>query len=463
MTSDEQAKSISIEQMFDAHKQLFPNRFEFLVLFNLYVNYHSGEIRYAEIKQAIIDTSRLPLLSYNKERQVETAFKSLFRSFIERIPDKPNTFALTLHAVKIVDIAVQRINSPYLAFPLKDTFETYFTLPENVTDDIKNLKSWHKLGFQNNARQIVSDHLEALKLSVDDSIKALNQILEADNLSALQMLEQFSGKFRILGDKASQIAEAINMKVSVHYRLRDIVDSYDTRVPSNPSVKSSDNTDFEVLKEHRQQAVEIRKDVSSFFEKVDQQLALINTKMAFASFKIAELQESLRVQSLYKIKLKKMLAYLLENSKPDPRHWVKLPDKFPAKDLVMQKFRFRALHYYDEGFLKKTKPFEPEKDETYEAIQRQELEAELAKQFVIQERYEAIKSDLRTSDNLNLSRRLLDIISEDGLEVGVHTAYESIRNLADEKLDIEEELQSDNNNKLHVWKVIIQSTPDSNS
>lgn len=383
MISKEQAQSISIEQLFDAHAQLFPNRFEFLVLFNLYINYHSGYIQYSEIKQAIIDTSRLPLLSYNKERQVETVFKSLFRSFIERIADKPNTFALTLHAVRILDIAVQRINSPYLAFPLKDTFETYFTLPDNTVDDIKNLQSWHKLGFQNNARQIVSDHLEALKLSVDDSIKVLNQILEADSLSALQMLEQFSDKFRILGDKASQIAEAINMKVSVHYRLRDIVDSYNTRATSNPS----ENTDFAILKEHRKQAVEIRKDVTSFFEKVDQQLALINTKMAFASFKIAELQESLRVQSLYKIKLKKMLAYLLENSKPDPRHWVKLPDKFPAKDLVMQKFRFRALHYYDKGFLKKAKSFEQERDETYEAIQRQELEAELTKQFVIQERY----------------------------------------------------------------------------
>lgn len=457
MRDDEKHRAINPERIYHAYGELFPSEFEFLVLFNLYVNYPASEIQYAEIKQAIIDTSRLPFITTGGERQIERTFKGLLRVFIERVPSKSNRFILTPHAEKVVEIATQRINNPYLKFPLKDTFETYFTLPENADKDIKLLQSWFKFGFQNNARQVVIGHLDSLRISVDDAVKALNQILEADNLSAMQSLEQFSKNFQTLGDKARQITEAVKMKVDVHYRLRDIVEAF-----AKPA-QGSTITDNEPSSNIRHTALQIKEEVNNFFDKVDKQMDVINMKMTFASSKITELQESLRTQSQYKISLKKMLVYLLENSQSDPQQWIRLPEKFPVKGLVMEKFRFRSLRYYDMGFLKRTKPLEQETDKAYEESQRGLFEQELLKQALIQKYCEQIQAELLISKKIDLDKKLFEIMrQDDGVEIGIQTGYEFIRNLSrDSYIEIEEELKSNDNNTIHLWKTTIQHNPNS--
>ncbi len=460
MDHNTQEKTITPEQIFHAYGALFPSEFEFLVLYHLYSNYPSAEMQYAEIKQAIADTSRLPFMNTGKERQVERTFKGLLRTFIERVPSKFTRFILTPHAEKIVEIAIQRIHNPYLQFPLKDTFETYFTLPENAAQDINALNSWFKFGFQNNARQVVLGHLDSLKIAVDDAVKALNQVLEADNLSAMQMLEQFSGNFQILGDKARQITEAIKMKVAVHYELRDIVDSFSDHASSG----DIGETDHGAFQKKRQTAFQIKEEVQIFFDKVDQQLDVINMKMAFASTKIAELQESLRRQSGYKISLKKMLLYLLEHSKTDQKG-IQLPVKFPARGLVLQKFRFRSIRYYDMGFLKKAKPFEQRADAIYEASQRQQFEQELHKQALIQQYCEEVQQELSVAKHIDLNKKLFEIMQQDdGVELGIQTGYEFIRNLpSGNHIQIEEALISNPTNDIHLWKTTIHNSPDSHS
>jgi hypothetical protein len=451
---------INLESIYYAYKELFPNEFEFLVLYHLYSNYHSSEMQYVEIKQAIADTSRLPYINTGKERQVERTFKSLLRTFIERAPSKFTRFILTPHAEKIVEIATQRIRNPYLKFPLKDTFETYFSLPENAIHDINELERWFKFGFQNNARQAVLGHLDSLKISVDDSVKALNKILEADNISAMQMLEQFSQNFQILGDKARQITEAIKMKVDVHYRLRDLVASFSY----NPLAATNKESDYGIWQYNLQTAFRIKEEVEIFFEKVDIQLDVINMKMAFAGAKIAELQESLRTKSRYKISLKKLLLYLLENSKMDIKG-IHLPKKFPAKGLVLQKFRFRGIRYYDMGFLRRAKPFEQETDAAYEESQRNQFEQELQKQVLIQQHCDDISNALSVDKYIDLNKKLFEIMQlEDGLELGIQTSYEFIRNLPSEyHIQIEEKLTNNQSNDIHLWKTTIHSNRDSNS
>lgn len=460
MDKNTQEKAITPEQIYLTYGELFPSEFEFLVLYHLYVNYPTSEMLYAEIKQAITDTSRLPYITTGKERQVERTFKSLLRTFIERVPSKFTHFILTPHAEKIVEIATQRINNPYLKFPLRDTFETYFTFPENAAQDINALKSWFKFGFQNNARQVVLGHLDGLKISVDDAVKALNQVLEADNLSAMQMLEQFSHNFQTLGDKARQITEAIKMKVDVHYRLRDLVDGFS----DNSSAATNNESDYGIWQHNRQTAFRIKEEVEIFFEKVDTQLDVINMKMAFAGAKISELQESLRTQSRYKISLKKLLLYLLENSKTDIKG-IHLPEKFPIRGLVLQKFRFRSIRYYDMGFLRKAKPFEQSTDAVYEENQRIQFEQELQKQVLIQQHCEQIRQALTIAKHIDLDKKLFDIMQQDdGLELGIQTGYEFIRNLSSENhIQIEEKLTSNQSNDIHLWKTTIHSNRDSNS
>lgn len=454
---------IDPERIFYAYGELFPNEFEFLVLYHLFRNYPSSEMQYAEIKQAIVDTSRLPFLFNGKDKQVEKVIKNLMRAFIERVPGRFNQFMLTQHAERVVEIVTQRINNPYLKYPLKDTFETYFKLPDNATEDIAHLKSWFRFGFQNNARQVVLGHLEGLKLAVDDAIKALNQVLEANDLTAMQMLERFSQHFQVLGDKARQIAEAISMKDNVYYQLRDVVAAFFDRLEEVQTVTSAnDGETYQTLRQHFLEATKIKEEVYSFFEKVDKQLDLINMKMAFAGSKITELQESLRAQSHYKISLKKMLVYLLQNSKFDPQQWVRLPEGFPVKDMVQQKFRFKTLRYYDMGFLKRSKPFEQQEDLEYEAEQRAHIELELARQARIQKYCEQAQNDLVETGKLDLGKRIFEIIKEENDdEIGIQTSYEFIRNIPEGyQLSIEDELESDATNTIHIWKTTLQSSQD---
>lgn len=454
----EQNKPISIEQIHWAYSELYPTEFEFLVLYTLYVNYPSSEIQHAEIKQAIVDTSRLPFINTGKDPQIERIFKGLLRSFIERVPSKFNRFILTPHTERILGIAIQRINNPYLKFPLKDTFEKYFALPEGDMQDINELEGWFRLGFQNTAQQVVIGHLEGLKLSVDDAVKALNQILEADDLSAIQMLEQFSENFQTLGDKARQITEAIKMKVDVHYRLRDVVDKFAVR----PAVQENGEVDYEAWQTKRRKALQIKEEVNAFFEKVDKQLDVINAKMAFASSKIAVLQDSFRTQSHYRINLKKMLVYLLENSRAQAPNGIKLPDSFPVRELVQEKFRFMSIRYYDVGFLKRATPFNQSEDTAYEESQRMQFEQELAKQAAIQKHCERIHAELSLSKRIELAEKLFEIMRDDkSIEIGIQTGYEFIRNLPpNSSIEINEELQS-HDNDIHLWKTTIHHQRDS--
>jgi hypothetical protein len=440
-------KPISPERIFHAYGELFPSEFEFLVLYNLYINYSNSEIQYPDIKQAIVDTSRLPFISTGNDRQIERTFKGLLRTFIERAPSKSNSFILTPHAEKVIEIVTHRIHNPYLRFPLKETFETYFTLPESL-NEINALQSWYKFGFLNNARQVVTSHLDGLKISVDEAIKEINKVLEADNLTAIQMLEEFSKNFQILGDKARQITEAIKMKVEVHYSLRDIVDSFFATNPASGQI-----------------GTQIKKDVFNFFEKIDKQLDIINMKMAYSSTKIAELHESLRVQSRYKINLKKMLAYLLENSRPEPQSWIELPEAFPPKGLVQERFRLRALRYYDTGFLKRTVPFEQKRDSDYEEKQRILFEQELKKQITAKKYYELLRKKLYDIGKIELSSELLEIIQEtEDLEIGILIGYDIVENQgSNEVITIKEQLKSNSENKFHLWTMDIHLKQDLNS
>lgn len=460
-------ESINSEKIFQVYKDLFPDELEFLIIYTLYINKSatSEDFEYAEIKYAIIDSSKLSFLTTGKQIQVERVFKNLLGTFIERVPGNFNRFVLTPHAERLIEIVVHRINNPYLKFPLKETFETYFQLPDNAKEDISLLQRWFKFGFQNTARQVVIGHLEGLKLSVDQAIKDLNLVLETDDLTAIQMLEKFSVNFRTLGDKARQINEAIRMKDEVYYTLRDVVDSFILEADAyNHPITDEEHLHYKELEQKKEVATAIKEEVYTFFDKVDKQLDLINSRLAFASFKITELQESLRAQSHYKMSLKKMLIFLLENSTSDINGLI-LPAQFPRKDVLQQKFRFRSLRYWDMGFLRKGQPFEQSSDEGYEEEERGRFEVELAKQELIQNLCEKALKDLSETKEFDLSARLFQIMEQEkSVEVVVQTGYEFMRSISNEtEIHIEEKIQSDTNNNIQTWKVTLQNNTNSNS
>jgi len=454
---------VDFQKIFNVYQELFPNDVEFIVLYSLFKVFGSTEIEYIEIKFTITNASKLSFLNNGREVQVERIFKNLLGTFIERIPGKFNRFVLTPHSEKIIEIVLNRIHNPYLQFPLKDTFETYFKLPENAADHISELQRWFKLGFENTARQVVIGHLEGLKFSVDEAIKELNKVLEADDLSAIKMLERFSANFSVLGDKARQISEAIRMKVDVYYSLRNISDAYGSKVSQilhlNTEQEIEEN---KIAKINRDIATGIKEEVYLFFEKVDKQLDFINSKMTFAGLKIAELHDSLKAQSHYKISLKKLLLFLLNNSSTDRQNNITLPDNFPKKSIINEKFRFVSLRYWDMGFLKKGTPIEQKLDGEYETIQRKKFELELAKQELVQKLCEQALADLSLNKKIDLSSRLFDIMEkEHGLDVAVQTGFDFIRSLGSEnEISIKEELQTNKEKSIYLWKVLIQSNRD---
>jgi len=442
--------AVSICHTFD---DLFPTQFEFMVIYHLHCMDRVEGFQYNEIKLAIRETAKLPFWGDAKEPQVEKTLKNLLRSFLERPPDKVGFYLLTPHAVKIIEIVLHRIDNPYLRFPLKKTFEDYFALPEDAGCDIAHLEKWYRLGFQDNAQKVVLSHLEGLKLAVEDAIKDLNLVLEADHLSAIQMLERFTNHFLNLSMQARQITEAIKMKTDTYYRLRDIADAFHQKISFGTNEQSITQDDWNKVEL-------IKGNVNAFFERVDQQLDLINTKMAFASTKITELQESFKAQSHFKMKLKKTLAWLLENSKPDLKGWVRLPAQFPAKERVFQRFQFHTLRYYDLGFLKKALPVDIVLDDAYEIAQRDAFEQELKEQIMIQHQVESWQQKLTVDGLVNVSEEMLLLMEKmpDSISLSVQAGYELIRNLGDNvTLSIQNELHSNHTKTLHLWKTTVQN------
>lgn len=434
--------------------ELFPTPFEFMVLYHLYSTDRATGFEYNDIRQAIRETARMPFGGGDgKEPQVEKNLKSLLRSFLERQPGKAGVYLLTPHAEKIIEIVLHRIDNPYLKFPLQKTFEDYFKWTEDTGSNLAELEKWYRLGFQDNARKVVLSHLEGLKQSVEDAIKDLNQVLETDHLSALQMLERFTTKFQFLSMQARQISAAISMKTDVHYQLRHMADNFRQEPFVSEHTSALTNTAWKT-------ASRIKEEVYAFFERVDLQLGLINKKMAFASYKISELQESLKAQSQFKLKLKKTLAWLLEHSKADVKGWVQLPTQFPKKAHVYQKFQFNTLRYYDLGFLKNASAIDPGLDADYEATHRNAFEQELKDQLFIQQQVETWQQQLQTDQQLLLSEEMLSLAATlpNGVYLSVQAGYELIRNVDKRAvLSIKHTLQSDPSNTFHLWKTTIRN------
>jgi len=50
---------------------------------------------------------------------------------------------------------------------------------------------------------------------------------------------------------------------------------------------------------------------------------------------------------------------------------------------------------------------------------------------------------------------------ENGIEIGIQTGYEVIRNTSSSNnIEIKEELQSNSNNSIHLWKTTITNNKD---
>lgn len=458
----------SVEKFHDVYTELFPESLEAMVLYCLYQEIKdstSKEFDFSVIKSAIHEVENLEFIKRSRNIQNERLFKKLLNGFVERVTGQSHKFYLTTHAERVIEIVLQRIDNPYLKFPLKDTFESFFSLPENLDNDIDKLERWHRLNFINTSQQVVLSHLEALKMGVDYAVAELNKVLDTDALTAMQMLEHFSLNFQTLGDKARQVGEAIVMKDRVYYRLKSTVNVYMERSEglTNESLRDS-QYNYEQLDAEYKRARHIREDISSFFTRIDNQLTIINKRIAFASNKITELQESLSAKSHYKVSIKKILIYLLNNS-----NWGKpsalLPDNFPAKYTVRDQFRFYALRQWDLGFLKKGIPFRHTIDPAYELEQRNRFERELKQQQKIRDYTNVILEQVNKENRVDLSNQLMEIADQNAsAEMAVLSGHEVIRQInSHTKINVERRLISDATNTFHLWKISLQNKHSSNS
>jgi hypothetical protein len=152
------------ERVLEVFYEIFPSEIEALVIYDLFLakdnSRSSEEFDFNQIKQSIINVSKLPTLNTGRNIQVERIFKRLIGVFIERVPGNFTKFALTPHSEKLIELILNKIDNPYLKFPLKDSFEAYFKFPPEAENDPLVLLRWFKLGFQNTARQVVISHLE---------------------------------------------------------------------------------------------------------------------------------------------------------------------------------------------------------------------------------------------------------------------------------------------------------------
>ena len=117
------------------------------------------------------------------------------------------------------------------------------------------------------------------------------------------------------------------------------------------------------------------------------------------------------------------------------------------------------------GYFKKANPVEQSTDCGYEESQRNLFEQELHRQALIQQHCGQVQHELSIAGKIDLHKVLFEIMQQEGgMEIGIQTGYEFIRNLSPEsRIQIEEKLISNESKGIHLWKTTIHNSTDLNS
>lgn len=418
-------------QIAEAYVQLVPPIDEGLLIFKLHEKIKNGAIDAnfsAQDIQRILEEMHRDAMGSGSIPNRERILKNLLAYFIERPAELKSRYTLTDYARKFILLVEHKIHYPFRKFPLRESFKKYADFSADEINHINQFESWFNQGFQATTRENILDHLEELKMQVQQSVQSLNKLLYSGEETAQKIVADFSEIFIDLGDKADEIRDTLRLGNTLQQQIDLVVSKFYDIITALPHPVSPEET--ALFNEHQygySRAAEIRQEILEFFEVIDSKLAQLRERIGFATTKLNELQHLFRYRSQYKVNLKRLLEYALSEASIEKGMLV-LPADFPVKGIVEERFKLTVMPDLEREGYDQNLVIDIPLDTAYHQSEQKQVEHELARQERIAILVGHYLEKLKDQRKLDFTDEFYAIIDrEEDEEIALQVGYELLQ------------------------------------
>jgi len=415
-----------------------------LILVSLYRKIQNNEIDEAftqkDFEQAIDEVSQA--LSREKQIQVENISKKLSQYFYTTLK-KGNEYRyqLTVFATDLVRIMLQEIQPEFESIELIHTFKRTLQLVDEDLKSIQAFEYWYQNHYQPSRRVILS-HTENLQRLVDDRTMALRQLMKNNIENTKGLITSFIEIFEELGRQSEGLTQTLTFKQNI----------FDT-------IKSAEQS-FLNKKDSWDKYMRIRGEVERFFENIDNRMLSINDRIQQSVSRLKTLYDTLQYKQLYKLKMEKLLFFMLRNTTLDHDGNLKFPEPIQAKRVPYHRSRLPQIPRLDFMNVEPAEVPDFVIDQAYLKLKEDQNYNLLARQESISKWLESMNTDLVAGKAIQFDEWFKDIYSkEKNLEVPIDVCFGLIQRYSKNK---EIEFVIDKSKPFHpkedlaLWKLKIQ-------
>lgn len=391
--------------------------------------------------------------------QTDRIIKTLNHFFIKNVPDQFGKYYLSDYARRVVKLIQNKLENPYRNYPLRETFQKYFTIRTGEFKTIHDLEIRFGRDFVSPYKNVIEDHLDGLQDELQEAHHKLSDILISEQLTAIQMVHQFVTVFSRFGDRAEDIGNAVHTKDRFLVNLHEETDKFYQYIMEAQTPESDEEIEkINSLRTDWAIASAIYNDLSSFFESVDQKLALIHKQILFSTEKLLELQENFSTRSNFRLAIKRLLNRTLDQTAYQKGDIV-FSTEFPVKNMPYDKVQFFHPEQYFFIVQKAGLLIEILRDENYEqeqlqAIEQQSRQAELINEWVL-----SALDELSAGKEIMLDHWMNRVYgAENSVDLALYAGFELVQRTVNDKeyhVDIQNSLETITDMQLQLWKIRI--------
>ena len=420
------------------------NQESVLILVCLYRKIQNNELDEAftqkDFEHAVLEVSEA--MAREKHIQVENISKKLSQYFYTTTKrGNEYRYQLTVFATDLVRIMLQEIQPEFEHIELIHTFKRTLQLMSEDLKTIKTFEYWYLNHYQPSKRVILS-HTENLQRLVDDRTIALRQLMKNNVENTKGLINSFIAIFEELGRQSEGLTQTLTFKQNIF-----------------DDIKSAESN-FLGKKEDWEKYTRIRGEIERFFENVDNRMLSINDRIQLSVGRLKTLYDTLQYKQLYKLKMEKLLMFLLRNTKQDKEGNYLFPEPMQAKAIPYHRSRIPQIPILDFHNVEKADVPDFVIDEAYLKMKEDQNYGMLARQESISKWLENINTELVAGRSIQFDEWFKNIYAkEKNLEVPIDVCFGLIQRYGKNK-DIEFVIDKTKpfhpKEDLALWKLKIQ-------
>lgn len=404
-----QMQNTLLKSVSDNYEALLPqNQEAVLILVTLYKKIQDNEIEEAftqkDFEQAVEEVTES--MARGKQIQVENISKKLSQYFYTTLKrGNEYRYQLTVFATDLVRIMLQEIQPEYENMELIHTFKRTLQLMDDDLTSIRKFEYWYANHYQPSKRVILA-HTENLQRMVDDRTLVLRQLMKTNIENTKFLITSFIHIFEELGRQSEGLTQTLAFKQNVI----DEIKKYEGN--------------FLDKKEAWDKYIRIRSEIERFFENVDNRMLSINDRIQLSASRLKTLYDTLQYKQLYKLKLEKLLHFMLKNTTRNEDGDLVLPQPIPAKQIPYHRSRLPQIPFIN--FTQVVPADVPDfiVDEEYMKMKEAHNYGLLARQESISRWMEDMDIQLKDGKNVKFNDWFKEIYkTENNIEVPIDVAF----------------------------------------